>query len=316
MKKIIILLMASLFIIAACSNGNKKPEDSENTNVSTDTGGTETDVGNNTTVDTPVYIGTKAPTEPKAVGDIVFNDGSATPYTSGLTLTDSQKASAIAIIFYKGTGLNSDIYKGADEDGNAVWDTGDTTTSRTLGIGLKHESQAAWCPYGDGVLNITTIQCTANGNAGNMSFIGDRNGSDNFEQIAAFEYVEDTETEEYYPAFYFAKNYKEQKIGDETESRIVSGSEYENGWYLPSIAELFEIYKSRQTLINGVNLDTVIECCGGDNFPGYFYWSSSQFYSDDGYSFYAYRCNVDSGKCGKWDKNKAAGSVCVVREFN
>ena len=314
MKKIIILLMASLCIIAACSNGNKKPEDSENSNVSTDTGGTETAPVDNT----PVYIGTKAPTESKAVGDIVFNDGSATPYTSGLTLTDSQKASAIAIIFYKGAGLNSDIYKGAGEDGIAVWDTGDTTTSRTLGIGLKHEFQVAWCPSaGDGCyLNITTIQCNANGNAENMSFTGDRNGSDNFEQIAAFEYVDDTETEEYYPAFYFAKNYKEQKIGDETESRIVSGSEYENGWYLPSIAELFEIYKSRQTLINGVNLDTVIECCSGDNFPGYFYWSSSQFYSDDGYSWCAYRCNVDSGKCGKWDKDKTAGSVCVVREFN
>ena len=53
---------------------------------------------------TPVtYIGTKVPTEAKAVGDIVFSDGSATPYTSNLTLTDTQKSAAVAVIFYVGT---------------------------------------------------------------------------------------------------------------------------------------------------------------------------------------------------------------------
>ena len=53
------------------------------------------------------YIGSKKPSVAKAVGDIVFNDGSATPYTSGMTITDEQKTAAIALIFYKGTGLNS-----------------------------------------------------------------------------------------------------------------------------------------------------------------------------------------------------------------
>lgn len=44
-------------------------------------------------------FGTKAPGVAKAVGDIVFNDGSATPYTATLTLTPEQKAAAIAVIF-------------------------------------------------------------------------------------------------------------------------------------------------------------------------------------------------------------------------
>ena len=38
------------------------------------------------TTTTSTYFGTKSPTDPKAVNDIVFSDGSATPYTSGLTL--------------------------------------------------------------------------------------------------------------------------------------------------------------------------------------------------------------------------------------
>lgn len=73
---------------------------------------------------TPTYIGTKNPTDAKAVGDIVFNDGSATPYTADLKLTPEQKDAAIAVIFYVGTGLNSDV--------NGV---ANTTTSRILGVG-------------------------------------------------------------------------------------------------------------------------------------------------------------------------------------
>ena len=56
------------------------------------------------TVSAAFYIGTKAPSEAKAVGDIVFSDGSATPYSADLELTDEQKAAAIAVIFYAGTG--------------------------------------------------------------------------------------------------------------------------------------------------------------------------------------------------------------------
>ena len=64
---------------------------------------------------------------PYEVGDIVFSDGSATPYTANLTLTDEQKAAAIAVIFYKGTGLNSYVNH-----------KDDTSKTRTLGMGLLH----------------------------------------------------------------------------------------------------------------------------------------------------------------------------------
>ena len=61
------------------------------------------------------YIGSKTPTETKAVGDIVFTDGSASPYND--ELTDEQKAAAIAVIFYVG-------------------DENDTLGAKTLGVGL------------------------------------------------------------------------------------------------------------------------------------------------------------------------------------
>ena len=74
------------------------------------------------------YIGSKTPTETKAVGDIVFTDGSASPYTE--ELTNEQKAAAIAVIFYVG-------------------DENDTLGAKTLGVGLITERTNGmglqWC---------------------------------------------------------------------------------------------------------------------------------------------------------------------------
>ena len=80
-----------------------------------------------------LYVGTKDPDLAKEVGDIVFNDGSAMAYTDFEAITDTsvknaKKASAIALIFYKGTSES------------------DVLGARTLGVGLKHnQSGLAWC---------------------------------------------------------------------------------------------------------------------------------------------------------------------------
>ncbi|MBR1402657.1 MAG: InlB B-repeat-containing protein [Treponema sp.] len=250
------------------------------------------------------YIGSKAPSEAKAVGDIVFTDGSATPYASDLTLTDDQKAKAIAVIFYVGTELNSD-----DAEGNA-----DTTTSRTLGVGLAHnKSSLAWCTNSANAYskNITTIQCPASGSAGALTFTGDKDGSDNLSQIGTFlasnGITDDTATEANYPAFYFAKNYASQKIGSESESRIAAGSDYASDWYLPTIAELFQIWKSKETV------DAASQLCGGSQFGTGVYWSSSQFASR--YNV-AYVLNFSNGYRDSGSKHLTSLSVCAVRAFN
>ena len=126
--------------------------------------------------------------KPRAVGDIVFNDGSAMPYsefeTADTEIQNNLKNYAIALIFYKGRELN---------------DGSDTTTERTIGVGLKHSSdKLAWCTnsalaYGE---NITAI----------ISNI-DKNGSDNLTQIATYIHdtlgeEDDTGDAEKYPAFH------------------------------------------------------------------------------------------------------------------
>lgn len=230
-------------------------------------------------------IGTKA--GPDTVGDIVFNDGSAMPYADFAALaTDDErnalKPYAIALIFYKGTELNSDADNGSS----------DTTTVRTLGIGLKYKRVGlAWCTTSAQAYNneITTIKCPLSGEAGALTFTGDKNGSDNLEQIAAFlDASNDTgvglnstkteeEAAELYPAFYFAKNYKNEIIGSEDTSRIPAGSEFETGWYLPSIAELFQIYAKGMGADKVIDLNAAILALGGDGLETCWYLTSNQF---------------------------------------
>ena len=109
MKKLF-LTVAAIFgiaMITSCSNGTEKPEGG---------GGTVTQK--------------TIKAAPDAVGDIVLKNGIAIAYYDGLTLTDQEKADAIAVIFYAG---------GDNELGN-----------RKLGVGLKQESKL-WI-YGQGIL--------------------------------------------------------------------------------------------------------------------------------------------------------------------
>ena len=226
-------------------------------------------------------LGTKAPGVAKAVGDIVFNDGSATPYTAELTLSDEQKDAAIAVIF--------------KVDGG-----------KTLGVGLKHNrSGLAWCTKDAKAYNknIETIQCPASGDAGNLTFTGDTDGSDNLEQIASFlttaGLADDTTDPSKYPAFYFAKNYKN------TATNL--GAAYGNGWYLPTVAELFDIWKVKATV------DAASSLCGGSQFGDSYYWSSSQYAS---YVLTAYFLVFPNGDWDHYYKNSNYNYVCAVRAFN
>ena len=239
------------------------------------------------------YIGTKAPTEAKAVGDIVFTDGSATPYSADLTLTDAQKAAAIAVIFYVGTECSND------------------TSSRTLGVGLVHNTSGlAWCTQIAHAYYkvITAIQCPRGGHDGAYTFSRDKDGSDNLEQIGTFlannSSVNDIENEAEYPAFYFAKNYRNQ-MGSH-----VSGTRYEKGWYLPTVCELFYIQKNKATV------DAASSLCGGSQFgtsslfERRWYWSSTQ---GEDYNRAYSDCDEFGGTCLK---DLDIGRVCCIRAFD
>lgn len=239
------------------------------------------------------YVGNKIPSVEKEVGDIVFNDGSATAYTSGMTVTATQKSAVIAVIFYKGTELNNGD---------------DTTTERTLGAGFVQSSSMGSCSATANAynVNITTIQCEGTyviTNKYTYPFSGVKNGSNNLALIGSFltsqGLQDDTGTEENYPAFYFAKNYKSQS------NSHVSGTPYENGWYLPSIAELYWIYTAQDTV------NPAISACGGTKLLTSATTSSSQFKDTADIMYYFYSGSAWSN--GR--KSDISRKVCAIREF-
>ncbi len=307
------VLIVSLMIATTCFTACSDPASGVNPGNSGGTGGTG---GNGEGGSSPVviYIGTKAPSVAKEVGDIVFNDGSAMPYATFTTLDettkDAKKTSAIALIFYKGTGLNSD-----DAQGNT-----NTTTSRTLGVGIKHNKDGLeWCISSAAArtINITSIECQINNSQGNYTFTGDKNGSDNLEQIAAFLTAEngvedDTATAEKYPSFYFAKNYSSQ-----TGSNIIAGSDYANGWYLPSIAELYQIRVNGKGTNRVFDIDEASSALGGDGFWYVGYWSSTTRNTSEYSEYGAYPIDLSEEVC-IWSSTYKGShfNICAIREFN
>lgn len=233
---------------------------------------------------------------PYEICDIVFNDGSAIPYVQGLTLTTEQKAAAIALIFYKGNELNSGE---------------DTTTVRTLGVALKHNKDGlARCTMSAQAYAgfTTTIGCSVSGLSGNLIFTGDKNGSDNLEAIAAYltatkNKTDDTSTAANYPAFYFGINY--------STTAVNLGTTYAGGWYLPSIAEIYQIYVNGKAANKKFDIDAASELCGGDIFGNSTYWTSSRSPS---YSGGPYVFNVNNGGYGIWGDD-SLWCVCCIREF-
>jgi hypothetical protein len=202
---------------------------------------------------------------PYEVGDIVFSDGSATPYTANLTLTDEQKAGAIAVIFYKGSGLNNQ----------------GISKTRTLGMGIYQSTGTIdWCADKANAKNMKIKNTFVSiSNFSDPANIND--GSNNFSLIGQYivnpdPYLDspkedDTGNPDLYPAFYFAINYKTY------EDSHVEGSSFENSWYIPSISELKELWnnfttvKAANTLCGGTAFR--IEPEETDKYP--YYWSSS-----------------------------------------
>lgn len=273
------------------------------------------------------YIGTKAPSEAKEVGDIVFNDGSAMPYATFAGLNNAtknqKKTSAIALIFYKGTAVSNVAMAVAP------------AASRTLGVGLVH-SEHPWCNSNNANgynQNISFIRCTPTGTQGNYSFTenSDKDGSDNLEKIALYLNVNGLENDTgvgesqaetgyspigLYAPFYFAKEYSEHELDSETTSRILTGSEFENGWYLPTAPELFQIYKNGIGSNKVFDLDEASEALGGDQFTAdtVEYWSASQ-YNDDDNKNHAYTFNFSNGSIDHVLKQQGK-AVCAIRAFN
>lgn len=237
----------------------------------------------------PAPIGKKAAGDALEVGDIVFNDGTATPYSEiasrdPVECTAAEKAAAIAVIFKVGDG---------------------TAGNKTLGVGVKY-AQAAWA-----VTDAKGYETEFSGNTTSpdgskaIQKMALELGVDNDTGITVTDETTYTYTgtvSNKYPAFKFAYSY-----GTTAGHNINSATVYKDGWYLPSSSELYAICYIE-------NVFDALLAAGGNDFDGKSFWTAAQGSSPEKGRTYV----ISKGSCVNlgYQKDTATVNVCAIRAFN
>lgn len=277
MKKtaISILIVFLTLSMAACSNTNSQPASSDESIVKPDEARVEPD---NSTVKELEESENNAVISQFEIGDIILADGSVMR-EADLTTIDSSNV-PIAVI------------AGFQEDGTA------------FGVGVhRSDTPLQWAADDSAgyATNFTENICIQESD---FDFSGDTDGSDNWTVICTQDNKDTTDAATYYPAFYFVNTY--------AETYKLTGN-IAFGWYMPSIAELCDIYQNREnvnaSLLHIYSLDGSAAMNGLET---NWYWSSSQASSKDDYTWFVHYFNGYAGEC---PKNFTNVHVLAVRAF-
>ena len=136
-------------------------------------------------------------------------------------------------------------------------------------------SNLRWAKYGSAgyTTKFEGIICkpstTGSGAAQTATFTGDTDGSDNWEYIKSIDPAGAADAAENYPAFQWVNTYNETYKTQLGEKRF--------DWYMPSLAELCEVYKNR-TAINAslAKISSLNSSYADASLYTLWYWSSSQ----------------------------------------
>ena len=262
-KTAISILIAFLTLtMAACSNTNSQPASSDESMVKPDEVRVESD---NSTVKELEESENNAVISQFEIGDIILADGSVMK-EADLTTIDSSNV-PIAVI------------AGFQEDGTA------------FGVGVhRSDTPLQWAADDSAgyATNFTENICIQESD---FDFSGDTDGSDNWTVICTQDSEDTMDAATYYPAFYFVNTYAETyKLTDNIAS----------GWYMPSIAELCDIYQNREAV--NASLRHIYSLDGSAAMNGLetnWYWSSSQAGSEDDYAWFVHYFNGYAGECPK-----------------
>ena len=279
------------------------------------------------------FSGTPALSDIKIVSDTIVTATVDCPYTAGetnLTVTctpaegtavhgsgkiivkDYSAYTVGKIVLADKTVVDKDSYTGIDSSNPPVgiicaingYGVPHMIALHTSGSGLR------WAK--DGSTGYTTkfegIICTpskrGSGTAETATFTGDTDGSNNWAYIKQQDTAGAADAATNYPAFHWVNQYNTQYAAQ------LGGTNF--AWYMPSLAELCEVYKNRAvineslTKIRGLDSNYADESLGTS-----YYWSSSQM---SGKKYYAWDVclsdgNVDVGNKGSHDR------VCCLAGF-
>ena len=143
---------------------------------------------------------------------------------------------------------------------------------------------------------------TGNGAAETAAFTGDTDGSDNWEYIKAVDPAGSADAATNYPAFHWVDQYNTQYAAQ------LGGVNF--AWYMPSLAELCEVYKNRESINESLAKIREQNSSYADSSLGTsWYWSSSQFASVNDYTW---RVLFYDGYVGSNGKSNSSRVCCLA----
>jgi len=149
---------------------------------------------------------------------------------------------------------------------------------------------------------ICTPSAIGSGSAETATFTGDTDGSDNWAYIKQQDSAGSADAATNYPAFNWVNTY------NETYKTKLNNKTY--AWYMPSLAELCEVYKNR-TAINAslAKISTLNSSYADASLDTSWYWSSSQISL---YKNYAWYVNFSDGDVGYGGKDYSYRVCCLA----
>ena len=180
------------------------------------------------------------------VGDLLLKDGSYVFYDETYQFSEEDATNAVGIIY----------------------DLNEEGKPRGI-LGLKN-SWGQWAP--DGSTGFTTkfedIICTPIVDGDNVSFSGDTDGSDNWDYICHIDPEGSASPATNYPVFNYALNY--------ADTAGLIDSNYKEGWYIPSAAEIYYINKNLTTINSVLTKVKNISSSSANTLASTYFWTSSQ----------------------------------------
>lgn len=209
------------------------------------------------------------------------------------------------IVLKDGTYRTKETYRKIDPANPPVAVIAGKLNGKHLGIALhigkylrwaKEDSTGHYTKFEDIVCEPSEY---GEGSAATSTFAGDTDGSDNWGYIKSIDSAGTADAAKNYPAFNWVQQYN-TKYGTNI------------AWYMPSIAELCEVYKNRDPI--NVSLEAIHNLSGGSAYADTslgtdWYWSSSQYsYSD----YLAWTVNLDYNKVDNRAKYDPCRVCCIA----
>ena len=227
MKKLLSTVAAILAIALLLTGCPGSPKDEENTGGNSGSGSGAGGSGSGN--ETPAVTQKTIKNAPDAIGDIVLKDGKAIAYYDGLTLTDAEKADAIAVIFYAG----GDNELGSRKLGVGLYEYAGSTPFYAKDTNSNGRNKNTANNEINGLLNQTTIERD-----------DEYESSIDHDDISLMYYDYDVSN---FPAFHWAGDYHDLPNIKIQGSGVQSA--YCDDWYVPATKELKKLLE-QSTIVN------------------------------------------------------------------